>query len=83
MFFSLSVCFSNIITYSSYNKFNHNIHRDATIVTSLDTVTSLIAGISIFGTLGNLAYETGTDDVSAVVKEGTGLGECVLKRFVE
>jgi solute carrier family 6 amino acid transporter-like protein 5/7/9/14 len=39
----------------------------------LDTVTSLIAGLSIFGTLGNLAYETGTDDISKVIKEGTGL----------
>lgn len=79
MFFSLSVCFSNIITYSSYNKFSHNIHRDATIVTTLDTFTSLIAGLSIFGTLGNLAYETGTEDISKVVKEGTGLGKYLLK----
>lgn len=27
VFFSLSVCFGNIIMFSSYNKFTHNVHR--------------------------------------------------------
>lgn len=27
VFFSLAVCFGNIIMYSSYNKFRHNVHR--------------------------------------------------------
>ncbi|XP_067628891.1 sodium-dependent nutrient amino acid transporter 1-like [Eurosta solidaginis] len=72
-FYSLSVCFGNIIMYSSFNKFNHNIHRDAMIVTTLDTFTSLISGFTIFGILGNLAYEIGTDDIGTVVRGGTGL----------
>ncbi|XP_036330329.1 sodium-dependent nutrient amino acid transporter 1 isoform X2 [Rhagoletis pomonella] len=72
-FYSLSVCFGNIIMYASYNKFEHNIHRDAMIVTTLDTFTSLISGFTIFGILGNLAYEIGTDDIGTVVKGGTGL----------
>ncbi|XP_053962142.1 sodium-dependent nutrient amino acid transporter 1-like isoform X1 [Anastrepha ludens] len=72
-FYSLSVCFGNIIMYASYNKFDHNIHRDAMIVTTLDTFTSLISGFTIFGILGNLAYEIGTDDIGTVVKGGTGL----------
>jgi solute carrier family 6 amino acid transporter-like protein 5/7/9/14 len=72
-FFSLSVCFGNIIMYSSYNKFTHNVHRDANIVTSIDTFTSLLAGCTIFGILGHLAHEIGTDDISTVVKGGTGL----------
>lgn len=59
--------------YASYNKFDHNIHRDAMIVTTLDTFTSLISGFTIFGILGNLAYEIGTDDIGTVVKGGTGL----------
>lgn len=33
----------------------------------------MIAGIIIFGILGNLAYETGSDDITAVVKGGTGV----------
>lgn len=43
------------------------------IVTTLDTFTSLIAGITIFGILGNLAHNLGTDDIESVVKSGTGL----------
>lgn len=73
VFFSLSVCFGNIIMYSSYNNFSHQIKRDANIVTSLDTCTSLLAGVTIFGILGNLAHEIGTDDISTVVNGGTGL----------
>lgn len=73
VFFSLSVCFGNIIMYSSYNKFGHNVYRDANIVTTLDTFTSLLAGLCIFGILGNLAYELGVEDVSTVVKSGAGL----------
>ncbi|KAG5669729.1 hypothetical protein PVAND_000024 [Polypedilum vanderplanki] len=72
-FFSLSVCFGNIIMYSSYNKFSHNVYRDANIVTTLDTFTSLLAGCCIFGILGNLAYELDVDDISTVVKSGSGL----------
>jgi solute carrier family 6 amino acid transporter-like protein 5/7/9/14 len=49
------------------------ICRDAQIVTSLDTFTSLIAGLTIFGILGNLAHELGTDDISNVVRGGSGL----------
>ncbi|XP_071870576.1 sodium-dependent nutrient amino acid transporter 1 [Bombus fervidus] len=72
-FFSLSICFGPILTYSSYNNFGHNIRRDVMIVTTLDTFTSLIAGCTIFGILGNLAHEMGTTDISKVVRGGTGL----------
>lgn len=65
--------FGNIIMYSSYNKFSHNVYRDANIVTTLDTFTSLLAGCCIFGILGNLAHELNVDDVSQVVKSGAGL----------
>lgn len=72
-FFSLSVCFGNIIMYSSYNRFGHNIYRDATVVTLLDTFTSMIAGCTIFGILGNLAHQLGTKDIQSVVKGGASL----------
>ncbi|XP_065073599.1 sodium-dependent nutrient amino acid transporter 1 isoform X2 [Ochlerotatus camptorhynchus] len=72
-FFSLSICFGNIIMYSSYNKFRHNVHRDATIVTTIDTFTSLLAGCTIFGILGHLAHVVGSKDVGSVVKPGAGL----------
>ncbi|XP_031628888.1 sodium-dependent nutrient amino acid transporter 1-like [Contarinia nasturtii] len=72
-FYSLSVGMGPLVVMSSYNKFNHVIYRDVLIVTSLDTCTSLIAGITIFGILGNLAHNLQIDDISKVVKGGTGL----------
>lgn len=33
----------------------------------------MIAGITIFGILGNLAFNMGLDDISSVVESGTGL----------
>lgn len=73
VFYSLSVGMGSITMFSSYNKFSHNIYRDAMIVTTFDTFTSLLAGMTIFSILGNLAYNTGVDDIGAVVKTGTTL----------
>lgn len=42
-------------------------------MTSIDTLTSLLAGFTIFGILGHLAHEIGVKDVGSVVKGGTGL----------
>lgn len=72
-FFSLAVCFGNLVMYASFNKFDHNVYRDATIVTTLDTFTSLLAGVTIFGILGHLAHEVGTDNIGDVVNPGAGL----------
>lgn len=63
--FSLSVILS-----LNYKIFNYK--RDATIITTLDTATSLLAGCIIFGILGNLSHETGVD-IKNVVQGGTGL----------
>lgn len=43
------------------------------IVTTLDTFTSLMAGLTIFAILGNLAHNLGIDDINTVIKGGTGL----------
>lgn len=49
------------------------VFRDAMVVTTLDTFTSFLSGLIIFGILGNLAYKMNVD-VSEVVKSGgTGL----------
>ncbi|XP_058459188.1 sodium-dependent nutrient amino acid transporter 1-like [Malaya genurostris] len=73
MFFSLTVCFGNVIMYSSYNRFSNNVYRDVTIVTLLDTCTSMIAGLIVFGIIGHLAHAMDVDDISSVVRGGTGL----------
>ncbi|XP_058975221.1 sodium-dependent nutrient amino acid transporter 1 [Musca domestica] len=72
-FFSLAVGVGPIIMFSSYNRFDHPIYRDAMIVTSLDTVTSLLAGVTIFGILGNLAHNLNISDIKEVVQSGTAL----------
>jgi solute carrier family 6 (neurotransmitter transporter, glycine) member 5/9 len=73
VFFSLNIFFGSIVMYSSYNKFHHNVYRDANIVTTMDTATSLLAGCCVFGIIGHLAHELGIDDISVVVKSGPGL----------
>ncbi|GLG96885.1 Sodium-dependent dopamine transporter [Gryllus bimaculatus] len=67
-FFSLNVGFGSLINYASFNNFRHNIYRDAMIVTTMDTFTSLLAGCTIFAILGNLAHEMGVDEIDSVVK---------------
>ncbi|KRT86582.1 neurotransmitter transporter, partial [Oryctes borbonicus] len=72
-FFSLGVGFGSITMYSSYNRFEHNINRDAMIVTTLDTFTSLLAGTTIFGILGNLAHQSGVKVDQVINSGGSGL----------
>jgi solute carrier family 6 (neurotransmitter transporter, glycine) member 5/9 len=72
LFFSLNVFLANIIMYASYNKFDRQIQRDANIVTSLDTVTSILAGCITFGIVGHLSKELGTD-IKDVFHGGPGL----------
>ena len=71
-FFSLSVGFGTLTTYSSYNKFRHNTNKDALIISFADTFTSLLAGTVIFSILGHLAHELELP-VEEVVKSGAGL----------
>ncbi|CBY18648.1 unnamed protein product [Oikopleura dioica] len=56
IFFSLSVCFGGIVAFSSYNPVNQNLLRDATIVASVNSGTSLFASCVIFSLLGNRAW---------------------------
>ncbi|KAL0110486.1 hypothetical protein PUN28_013833 [Cardiocondyla obscurior] len=72
-FFSLTICFGAVVMFASHNKFHHDLYRDAMIVTTLDTFTSLLAGCTIFAILGNLSRELGIKDIGAVMKSGTGL----------
>ncbi len=50
------------------------LNRDSTIVSIADTGTSILAGVTIFSILGNLAFEKGQlDDIGSVVASGPGL----------
>merc|ERR1719312_1338893 len=73
MFFSLSVSWGGLIMFGSYNKFSHKVHITATVISSLDFVTSIIAGVVIFSILGQLKLEAGLANIEDVVRGGTGL----------
>ena len=47
--------------FGSYNQFRNRVHIDAFIVSSLDFITSLIAGVATFSILGAISLETGVD----------------------
>lgn len=72
MFFSLGVSWGGLMMFGSYNKFHNKINIDASVVSSLDFLTSLIASCVIFSVLGFLATELGVD-VEHVAAGGQGL----------
>lgn len=43
------------------------------VVTTLDTFTSILGGITTFAVLGNLAHNLGIQDIGKVVAGGVGL----------
>ncbi len=49
------------------------MHITATAISSLDFLTSIIAGIVIFSILGQLKLEAGLDKIEDVIKGGQGL----------
>ena len=56
----------------SYNRFSHKLYRDANIITAVDTLTSLLAGCTIFAALGNLAFVL-NQPIDKVVSKGMSL----------
>ena len=43
--------------FGSYNKFRHKVHYPALIISSLDFLTSIIAGVVVFSILGHLKFK--------------------------
>jgi NSS family neurotransmitter:Na+ symporter len=72
IFFSLSLAFGIMIAYSSYNKKDAGISKNAFIVGIADTVIAILAGFVVFGTLGFMAEQQGVL-VDDVVAAGPGL----------
>lgn len=70
------ICLLSLVVVKTYplkTCFLFLFNRDALIVTTLDTFTSLLSGFTIFGILGNLAHNLGAKNIDDVVKSGTGL----------
>ena len=68
-FNSIGIAFGAMIVFSSYNKFNNNIIADTWIICLINSATSMMAGLIVFSTLGNIAYEQGRE-VDDVVSQG-------------
>ncbi|XP_024082895.1 sodium-dependent serotonin transporter isoform X2 [Cimex lectularius] len=72
IFFSLGPGFGTLLALSSYNKFHNNCYRDAILTSTINCLTSLLAGFVIFSVLGYMAYVQNTT-VDKVGLEGPGL----------
>jgi len=72
VFFSLSIAFGVMIAYSSYNKKESDINKNAFTVGIVDAVIAIIAGFVVFGTLGFMAEQQGVA-LDEVVASGPGL----------
>ena len=57
MLFSLGCALGTISSLSSYNIFNYDCQRDAIIVALIDTMTSVVSGFVVFGSIGFMANE--------------------------
>ncbi len=76
-FFSLSLAFGVMVTYSSFLHRKSDINNNAAIIGISDFATSFIAGIAVFATLGGMAFvtqQTGNSvPIDQVVDGGPGL----------
>ncbi|MCK3655757.1 transporter [Pasteurellaceae bacterium Macca] len=72
IFFSLSICFGIMITYSSYLKKESDLTGNGLVVGFANSSFEILAGIGVFAALGFIATTAG-QEVSEVAKGGIGL----------
>lgn len=72
IFFSLGPGFGTLLALSSYNKFNNNCYRDAVITSTINCLTSFLAGFVIFSVLGYMAHVQ-QKSIDQVGLDGPGL----------
>lgn len=72
IFFSLSVAFGIMVTYSSYLKRRTDLTGSGLVVAFANSGFEILAGIGVFAALGFMAHAQGTD-VAGVATSGIGL----------
>lgn len=81
IFFSLSVAFAIMITYSSYLPKKSDINNNAFITAFANSGFSLLAALGVFGAIGYMANAQGVD-VSEVAAGGVGLAFVVFPQII-
>ncbi len=81
VFFSLSIAFAIMITYSSYLPEKSDINNNAFMASFADVGFSLLAGISVFSILGYMANAQGKE-VADVATAGVGLAFVVFPQVI-
>ncbi|MGA9290595.1 MAG: sodium-dependent transporter, partial [Anaerobacillus sp.] len=81
IFFSLSIAFAIMITYSSYLPKKSDITNNAFITGFGNSAFELLAGIGVFSALGFMAQQQGVA-VSEVVSGGVGLAFVVFPQII-
>ncbi|MFD2656318.1 sodium-dependent transporter [Gracilibacillus thailandensis] len=81
IFFSLSIAFAIMITYSSYLPKKSDITNNAFITGFANSSFELLAGIGVFAVLGFMAVQSNTA-VSEVVAGGVGLAFMVFPEII-
>ena len=72
IFYSLGVAVGSQLLLSSYNPFKTNCHRDTLIIGVCNSLTSIYAGLVVFGVLGYMAAQKGVS-VADVIDSGPAL----------
>ncbi|KAI3381027.1 hypothetical protein SNEBB_001132 [Seison nebaliae] len=72
VFFSYSLSIGALYSLGSYNEFHHNSFRDCFLFAAINSLTSILAGFSVFTVIGSMASQYGIP-IQEVATAGPGL----------